>query len=308
MDAGLLAGLAEGIKSGVSSYREARSEALRRKQMEQQQILQAMEHGFEIDEAGNLVPSEFKKKEQESKKAEFQRLESEKDPFSRETQVARGLAKGLLPSADLPEDMTAADIKRYQGLLEASARAQGEREKRAEEKAKPKEYKDFQYQAGGFAKRMETSGSIIDQLENDPEFKITSVKTSLQQKIPGLLGGLKDPKVQSLEQAQRDFVNAVLRRESGAAISPSEFESAQKQYFPQPGDTAEVLAQKSANRKQATEAIKATAGGAYGEIPTAKKPKVVSPEDKDAIEWLNSNPNHPDAKAVREKLKSKGAL
>jgi hypothetical protein len=57
---------------------------------------------------------------------------------------------------------------------------------------------------------------------------------------------------QQVEQAQRDFLNAVLRRESGAAIGAGEFTNAVKQYFPQPGDSPEVIAQKAQNRQLAT--------------------------------------------------------
>ncbi len=53
---------------------------------------------------------------------------------------------------------------------------------------------------------------------------------------------------QLFEQSQRNFINAVLRRESGAAIAPSEFSSAEKQYFAQPGDSQSVLEQKRLNR------------------------------------------------------------
>ena len=53
---------------------------------------------------------------------------------------------------------------------------------------------------------------------------------------------------QQFEQAKRNFINAVLRRESGAAISPSEFESAELQYFAKRGDSPEVLKQKADNR------------------------------------------------------------
>jgi len=60
---------------------------------------------------------------------------------------------------------------------------------------------------------------------------------------------LQSSERQQMEQAQRDFVNAILRRESGAAIADSEFESASKQYFPQPGDSVETIAQKRANRE-----------------------------------------------------------
>ena len=42
-----------------------------------------------------------------------------------------------------------------------------------------------------------------------------------------------------------------MRKESGAAISPSEFDSAAQQYFPQPGDGQAVITQKTANRKTA---------------------------------------------------------
>lgn len=65
---------------------------------------------------------------------------------------------------------------------------------------------------------------------------------------------------QQAEQSQRDFVNATLRQESGAAIGESEFANAKQQYFPQPGDSANVRAQKAANRKLVIEGFKRSAG------------------------------------------------
>lgn len=59
---------------------------------------------------------------------------------------------------------------------------------------------------------------------------------------------LKSEDRQEFEQAQRNFINSVLRRESGAVISDQEFTNARRQYFPQPGDTDGVLAQKRSNR------------------------------------------------------------
>lgn len=59
------------------------------------------------------------------------------------------------------------------------------------------------------------------------------------------------PAQQQVEQAQRDFINAVLRRESGAVIADSEFDNARKQYFPAIGDSPQVIAQKAANRQRA---------------------------------------------------------
>ncbi len=43
-------------------------------------------------------------------------------------------------------------------------------------------------------------------------------------------------------------MTAVLRRESGASIAPSEFDTAKEIYFPVSGDTPETVAQKAATR------------------------------------------------------------
>jgi hypothetical protein len=61
---------------------------------------------------------------------------------------------------------------------------------------------------------------------------------------------------QQFDQAQRDFINAMLRRESGAAINESEFDNARKQYFPQPGDGPDVLRQKAENRRLAIQSLR----------------------------------------------------
>lgn len=73
------------------------------------------------------------------------------------------------------------------------------------------------------------------------------------------------PEIQQVRQAERNFGTAVLRRESGATIQPSEFAVMEKQYFPRPGDSKEVLAQKAQNRATAINSIRQSAGaGAFG--------------------------------------------
>ena len=55
--------------------------------------------------------------------------------------------------------------------------------------------------------------------------------------LPGGVGNVMiTPESRQFFQAERNFINAVLRKESGAVISDTEFESARKQYIPQPGD------------------------------------------------------------------------
>ena len=71
------------------------------------------------------------------------------------------------------------------------------------------------------------------------------------------------------QQAERNFINAVLRRESGAVISPEEFANARQQYFPQPGDDESVMQQKAINRQTVIEGFTREAGPSY--TPKDKK-------------------------------------
>ena len=70
--------------------------------------------------------------------------------------------------------------------------------------------------------------------------------------------------VKQIRQAQRNFATAVLRRESGASISASEFDTLEKQYFPRPGDDDKTLAQKAQNRLTAQKELIRASGAAYG--------------------------------------------
>jgi hypothetical protein len=103
-----------------------------------------------------------------------------------------------------------------------------------------------QLKAEGFANRLQDANTVISQLETTGAKLIGTI--SGNSFFPN---ALKSSERQQLEQAERNFVNSVLRRESGAAISPSEFDNATKQYFPQPGDNDEVVKQKSQNRLRA---------------------------------------------------------
>lgn len=107
--------------------------------------------------------------------------------------------------------------------------------------AQGKPLNDTQAQSLGYARRIAESGAIVDQIGAN----FTGAQNYFNKYTPNIAKG---PQLQQYEQAKRNFVNAVLRRESGAVISPSEFENADKQYFPQPGDSAAVVSQKKQNR------------------------------------------------------------
>jgi hypothetical protein len=65
---------------------------------------------------------------------------------------------------------------------------------------------------------------------------------------------------QKFNALAENFVTSILRKESGAAISESEWAMARRMYIPMPGDSPEVIAQKADNRKLAIEGLKVTAG------------------------------------------------
>jgi hypothetical protein len=113
--------------------------------------------------------------------------------------------------------------------------------------------------AAGYAARLTDSNKIITEIGS----KFTGFISRLGARLPQ---GLKTDDRQRFEQAQRNFINAVLRRESGAAIAESEFESARLQYFPQPGDSSAVLTQKRQNRELVARAMQLEAGSAFEEL------------------------------------------
>lgn len=115
---------------------------------------------------------------------------------------------------------------------------------------------EFQGKSGAFGARAAASHQILNSLDYSP------VAANINQKGGALTNWAMPANVQKANQAQRDFVNAVLRQESGAAIGEPEFENAKKQYFPQPGDTPQVIAQKRRNRELVIQGFETNAGPA----------------------------------------------
>lgn len=119
--------------------------------------------------------------------------------------------------------------------------------------AKDKPMTEGQAKAALFGARAEQSDKILADLAAKGTVK--SVPGSNAPFVGGAITAISSEQQQQLSQAKRDFINAVLRRESGAVISPEEFENAEKQYFPQIGDKPETVKQKAANRATAIRGI-----------------------------------------------------
>lgn len=88
----------------------------------------------------------------------------------------------------------------------------------------------------------------------------------------GIVNSFTSPERQKGEQAKRDFIAASLRYESGAAISPAEFEKQDAIFFPQPGDSPEVIAQKKTARQRVIESFKIGAGRGSEQVDALRGP------------------------------------
>ena len=80
---------------------------------------------------------------------------------------------------------------------------------------------------------------------------------------------------QQLQQAQENWVSAVLRRESGAVLGDDEIVRENKKYFSQYGDSKETIAQKVLARKKAEEGMLESSGGAWEAAQEKKWKKVI---------------------------------
>lgn len=122
--------------------------------------------------------------------------------------------------------------------------------------------------AADLANNIETSGY------NPASYGASLRTTSLP--IVGMVGASSDDR--SYNQAKRSFISAVLRKESGAAISDKEYANEEKKYFPEPGDGQQQIAQKDAERKRAIQTLISASGVAYD--PSHQQPFNYQPESK----------------------------
>ena len=141
-------------------------------------------------------------------------------------------------------------------------------------KAATKNLTEGQAKANMFGSRMVESDRVLSSLEG--KYSPMAVNAKVAAGETPLIGGVAawagnrmlSDEGQMAEQAQRDFINAVLRRESGAVISEPEFKNAAKQYFPQPGDNQKVLDQKRRNRQTAINGMAVEVPGGLKSVPS----------------------------------------
>jgi hypothetical protein len=129
-------------------------------------------------------------------------------------------------------------------------------------KPKPEAMGAAESNAATFADRMTNANPIFDKLSPP------SVEAQAVSGIPLVGNTLIDARNRQFQQAERDFISAVLRKESGAAISNTEYESERKKYIPVSGDDAQTLELKRKSREAALAGMRRSAGPSYKSSPT----------------------------------------
>jgi hypothetical protein len=135
-------------------------------------------------------------------------------------------------------------------------------------------YSDVQNKASGFYGRMLSANEAMEGVlagadgipgtPDDVKYEdVNSLGQTMKNAVPLFGNNMISNDKQQLQQAQENWVSAVLRRESGAVLGEEEIVRENKKYFPQYGDSKETIAQKALARKEAEQGMLQSTEGAW---------------------------------------------
>jgi hypothetical protein len=249
----------QGKLRDIQAEREKRSMASDEVGLSQKQLaFEKDDLGFTLAKEGKILETEFNKDYYGMDDAEVSRFNKK---FGDDVFLPKVKVKVFDPDKNETRTVTAVNKSTFEKAMESVQRmrelkAKTTSEKSADPVGKPT---GSTFVAAGFADRISDANFTIAELEKkgfDRSETGTALRSSLTSKLGEFGEYFKDEDLKSYDQAKRNFVNAVLRRESGAAIADSEFLSADLQYFPVAGDTPKTIAQKRLNRLRAYESLK----------------------------------------------------
>lgn len=192
-----------------------------------------------------------------------------------------GLVEGATKRAGLAGDITQAEIAKAAakagaeksatifaettpGAIEGQSRLKGEIA-RAESDAKGGT--EYQNKAAAGASRAMRANAVLNGMEASGQTTPNLMSWLTSEKSFGSFVASKAE--QQYFQAAREFVASVLRVESGAAVSETEFRRYYGTYFPVPGDSPQVVAQKAASREAIIRELAVQGGPMTNKMPGA---------------------------------------
>lgn len=272
---GLIQGIATGLREGVNSYRTERE---RQDRLAQEAEDREMKNAaFEQEKIKNKAALD--KMMQDKIQAQNKEYIDMAQLGGVPTRDDTGLITGHSPQEGLVKK---SQMSPHQEAMLALALRGDARAERSASRAERKEEQEFkkaslgtegERSAATYATRMHTAEKDLQEIVGGG-FDPTAKKQALMGYAPDMF---KPENTKRFENAKKNFLAAVLRKESGAAISASEYSEGDKIYFPSPGDTPATLEQKARNRQDAMAGVELSAGPALAQIkpeqPTGFLPK-----------------------------------
>ncbi len=122
--------------------------------------------------------------------------------------------------------------------------------------ANPDKLTEVQSKDVGFYSRGAQANELLGQKEGD----LLNTTQAVMGATPLVGNQLTSQKYQAAQQSARDFLAVILRKDTGAAVTPQEFSMYGDIFIPKPGDKPEVVAQKRDARSRALEGIRSGLG------------------------------------------------
>lgn len=120
---------------------------------------------------------------------------------------------------------------------------------------------ETQGNAKAFGLRMTEANARLEEQVGKGGYNPTGLRAAMDKTTAGTWANfLTSDAGQKFQNSAMGFVGPALRKESGAAISESEWKNAAKLWIPIPGDSAAVLAQKKLNRADEIRSLAVQAG------------------------------------------------
>ena len=169
---------------------------------------------------------------------------------------------------------------------------------------KPKAEKaatESQAKAATFFSQMTSASDELKRLQQEG-FNPSSPVAQTAVNLAGTpLRGLAGPQAQRARQIQEQWSESFLRIKTGAAATKDEIRKNVETFFPRFGETdPSSIAQKERARAQAEQDVLRMTKEGGGQV--APKAKELSAQDKQALDWANSNATDPRAAQIKQRL------
>jgi hypothetical protein len=170
----------------------------------------------------------------------------------------------------------------------------------------PKRPTEAAFAAYNFSTQMKSANADMDRLRRENKgYDVTSMKHAGYRILPDLAGAIIPEEAKLHLAAEADFINGLLRRETGAAVSRQEWTRYAK-YLPQPGDSEKVLAMKAKQRAAKAKTI-GMQGAGVKEWHDYQSGATSQPKKQPSIK-LRKNPQTGKNFVVGERFKAKGVI